>query len=68
VVERKVATKGIKMSKRIELVLVIRQEIVVLPRAKPTIIEGVLVVVRVKYSEPKLNHQSGSIVRGVPRD
>ncbi len=56
------------MSKRIELVLVIRQEIVVLPRAKPTIIEGVLVVVRVKYSEPKLNHQSGSIVRGVPRD
>ncbi len=67
-VEEKAATKGIKMSRRIELVLVTRQEIVVLPKAKPTIVEGVLVVVKVKYSETKLNHQSGSIVRGVQRD
>jgi hypothetical protein len=30
--------------------------------------EGVLVVVRVKYSEPRFNQQNGSIVRKVQRD
>jgi hypothetical protein len=30
--------------------------------------EGVLVAIRVKYSEPIFNQQNGSIVRGVPRD
>jgi hypothetical protein len=40
----------------------------VLPRAKPIVPEGVLVVVRIKYNEPKLNQQRGSIVKKVPRD
>jgi hypothetical protein len=40
----------------------------ILLRTKPIVPEGVLVVVRIKYSEPKLNQQSGSIVKKVPRD
>ncbi len=55
------------MSKGIELVLVTRQETIVLPKAKPIVAKGVLVAIRVKYNEPKLNQQNGSIVRGVPR-
>ncbi len=47
--------------------LVIRKEIVVLPRVKPTVIEGVPMVIRVRYSEPKVNQYNGSIVNGVPR-
>jgi hypothetical protein len=43
------------MSKGVELVLVTRQETVILPKAEPIIAQGVLVVVKVKYSEPKLN-------------
>jgi hypothetical protein len=55
VVEQKATTQGIRMSKGVKLVLVIRQEIVVLPRAKPTVAQGVLVIFRVKFSEPKFN-------------
>ncbi len=54
-VEREVTTQGIRMSRRVESILVTRQEIIVLLRAKPTLVEGVHVVVRVKYSEPKFN-------------
>jgi hypothetical protein len=55
------------MSRRVELVLVIKQEIVVLPRVELTLAEGVHVVVRVKYSEPNFNQLNGNIVRRVPR-
>jgi hypothetical protein len=68
VVDQKVATHGVKMSKGVESILVSRQEILVLPRVEPTIVEGVHVVVKVRYSEPRFNQQSGSIVRGVLRD
>ncbi len=68
VVEQKAAIQDIKMSRRVELILVTRQEIEVLPKTKPIVAKGVLVVVKIKYSEPRLNQQSGSIVRGVPRD
>ncbi len=67
-VDQEVATQGIKMSRRVEWILVTRQKIIVLPRIEPTIIEGVDVIIRIKYNEPKLNQQSGSIVRGVPRE
>jgi hypothetical protein len=50
------------------LVLVIRQEIVVLPIIKPTMAKGVSMAVKVKYSEPKVNQQNGSIINGVPWD
>jgi hypothetical protein len=56
------------MSKGVELVFVTSQEIIVLPKAKPIVTEGVPMVVRVKYSEPTLNQHNESIVRGVPRD
>jgi hypothetical protein len=36
IVEQKITTQGIKMSRGVELVLVTRQEIIVLLRAKPT--------------------------------
>jgi hypothetical protein len=68
VVEQKATTQDIKMSKRIEPILVIKQEIVVLLRAEPTIVKCVLRAIKVKYSEPRLNQQNGSIVKGVPRD
>jgi len=56
------------MSIGVELVLVTRQETIILPRPKPTVVKHVLVVIRVRYSEPKLNQQNGNIVKGVPRD
>jgi hypothetical protein len=43
------------MSRRVESIFVTKQGIIVLPRAKPTIVKGVHVVVRMRYSEPKLN-------------
>jgi hypothetical protein len=43
------------MSKRFELVLVTKQETIFLLRVEPIVVEGVLVVVKVKYNEPKLN-------------
>jgi hypothetical protein len=56
------------MSRGVDLVLVTRQEIVVLPKVEPIVAQGVLMVVKVKYSKPILDQQSGSIVRGVSRD
>jgi hypothetical protein len=46
---------GIGMSKGIELVFVIRQETIVLPTAKPIVAQGVLMVFRIRYSEPRIN-------------
>jgi hypothetical protein len=54
-VEQKAATQGIRMSRGVKLVLVIKQEIIVLPRAEPIVAQGVLVVFRIKYSEAILN-------------
>jgi hypothetical protein len=56
------------MFRGVELVLVIKQKIVTLPRAEPIVAKGVLVVIKVRYNEPKLNQHNGNIVRGVPRD
>jgi len=50
------------MSRGVELILIARQKVVVLPKVKPTVPKGVPATVRMKYSEPKLNQQSGSIV------
>jgi hypothetical protein len=55
------------MPRGAKLVLVTKQEIVVLPRLV-LIAECVLVVFRIKYNEPKLNQHSGNIVKGVPWD
>jgi hypothetical protein len=43
------------MCRRVESVLVTRQETIVLPRVKPIVAKGVHVVVRARYSEPKFN-------------
>jgi hypothetical protein len=56
------------MSKRIEPILITRQETIVLPRAKPIVTKRVPMVIKVRYSEPRFNQYNGSIVRGVPRD
>jgi hypothetical protein len=50
------------------LVLVIGQETIILPNAKPIVVKGVIVDIIVRYSEPKLNQHNGSIVKRVPRD
>ncbi len=55
VVEQEVTTWGIIISRGVESVLVIRQEIVVLPKVKLIVIEGVPMAIRVRYSEPKVN-------------
>ncbi len=68
VVEQEATTQGIRISKRIEPVLITKQETIILPRTKPTIAKGVPMVVKVKYSEPKIKQQNGSINSGVPRD
>jgi len=68
VVEQEATTQGIKMSKQVEPILIIREKIIILPRAEPTIVEGILAIVKIKYSEPRFNQRSGSIVRGVLRD
>ncbi len=52
VVEQKASTQGIIISKGVESVLVIKQEIVVLLRVEPIVVEGVPTAVIVKYSEP----------------
>ncbi len=67
-VEQKAATQGIIMFKGVELIFVIKQEIVVLPIVKPTIAKGVPMAIRVRYNELRLNQQNGSIVKRVPRD
>ncbi len=56
------------MSKRVEPVLVTKQETIVLPRTEPIVAKHVHVATRVRYNEPKLNQHNGSIVREVPRD
>jgi len=48
--------------------LLIKQEIIVLLKVEPTLVKGVPTAIKVRYNEPKHNHQCGSIVRGVPRD
>jgi hypothetical protein len=68
VVEQEATTQGIRMSKGVEPVLVTRQKTIILPKTKPTIAKGVHVVVKVKYSELKINQHNGSMIRGVPRD
>ncbi len=54
-VKQEAISQGIEMSKRIERVLVTRQEIVVLPKVEPTVTQGVHVVVIIRYSEPTFN-------------
>jgi hypothetical protein len=39
-----------------------------LPKVEPTVAKGVHVDIKIRYSEPKLNQHSGSIIKGVPRD
>jgi hypothetical protein len=56
------------MFKGVESILVTRQETIILPKTEPTVTKPVLVVVKIKYNEPKLNQHNGSIIRGIPRD
>jgi hypothetical protein len=55
IIEQKTATQGIRMSRRVEPILVTKQEIILLPRVEPTVAECVHVAVRMKYSEPIFN-------------
>jgi hypothetical protein len=68
VVEQEATTQGIKLSKQVELVLVIRKIYIILPRVKPTIGEGIIAVIKIRYNEPRFNQQSVRIVRRVLRD
>jgi hypothetical protein len=68
VVEQEVAIQGIRMSKGVESILITRQENVILPTLEPIVEKDVHVVIRVRYSEPKLNQQNGTIIKGVPKD
>jgi hypothetical protein len=56
------------MLRGVEPVFVIKQKITILPRIEPRVIKAVPLVIKVRYSEPKHNHQCGSIVRGVTTD
>jgi hypothetical protein len=56
------------MFREVELVFVTKQEIVILLGAKPIIIKGLPMAIKVRYSEPGLNQRNGNIVKGVPRD
>jgi len=67
-VKLEAATQGIKISKGVDLIFITRQEIISLPRIELIVAENVPMVVRVKYNEPKVNQQNGSIMNGVPRD
>jgi hypothetical protein len=66
VVEQEVLTQGIKISKRVELVFIIIRKTIVLPKAKPIVLEGVPMVGRMKYCEPKVN-QNGSTISAIPK-
>ncbi len=55
VVEQEVIIQDIRISKGVDSILVIRQRTVVFPIVEPTVIEGVPMAVRVRYSEPKIN-------------
>jgi hypothetical protein len=50
------------MSRGVESIFVTRQDVVLL-RAEPIVAKSVFMAVRIRYSEPRLNQQSGSIVR-----
>ncbi len=67
-VKQEVTIQSIKMSKGIESILVTKQEIIILLKVEPTITQGVPMAIKVRYSEPRLNQQSGNIVRRVSRD
>jgi hypothetical protein len=56
------------MSKRVEPIFITGQKIIILPKAKPIVAKHVLMVIKVRYNEPKFNQHNGSIVREVPRD
>jgi hypothetical protein len=56
------------MSRGVGPILVTRQENVILPKVEPTIAQGILVVVKARYSKPILNQESGSIVKRVSRN
>jgi len=43
------------MSKGVDLVLVTKQEIVVLPKAQSIVAEHVSMAIKVRYSEPRFN-------------
>jgi hypothetical protein len=43
------------MFRGVELILVTKQETIVLLKAKPTMAQGVPMVVKIKYNEPILN-------------
>jgi hypothetical protein len=43
------------MFKGVEPILIIKQKTIVLPRAKPIVIKGILMAFRVRYSESKHN-------------
>ncbi len=43
------------MSRGVEPILINRQETITLPKVEPIVVEHVLVVVRMKYNEPKFN-------------
>jgi hypothetical protein len=44
------------MFKKVESILVTKQETIVLLIIEPAIVEGVHLVVKVRYNEPKFNH------------
>jgi hypothetical protein len=44
------------MFKKVESILVTKQETIVLLIIEPTIVEGVHLVIKVRYNEPKFNH------------
>jgi len=67
VVEQQVPTQDIKIYREVQLVLIIRQETVILPKVEPRIAKGVPMVIKIKYSEPKLNQQNGNIVKRVSK-
>jgi hypothetical protein len=48
VVEQEAITHGIKMSRGVELVLVIIQKIILLPKVEPTIAKGVPMAIKVR--------------------
>ncbi len=54
-VEQQIPTQDIKISREVELLLITRQETVILPKVEPTIAKGVPMVIKIKYSEPKFN-------------
>ncbi len=67
-VEQEATIQGIRMSRGVKLVLITKQETIVIPIAELTITKCVLVAVRVRYNEPKHYQQNGNIGRKILRD